>query len=172
MAIKVEQKKNESEEDAKARAFIKPSLRSGVTMSAFTIKGFETNVGSLVDQLDTLCKDDNFNAENMLIAQAHTLDAIFNNLAFMASNNINNNFDAADSLLKLALRAQNQCGKTLQVILQNQQSKLLTGVKNGESLDSGTAIDAIPSNKKMATLVAIDGGKNRRRKKDSLAECV
>jgi hypothetical protein len=50
----------------------------------------------------------------MLTAQAHTLDAIFNNLATKASNAeyLNN----LDTYLKLALRAQSQCRSTWEAL--------------------------------------------------------
>ncbi len=48
--------------------------------------------------------------EAMLTAQAHTLDAIFNNLAQLAINS--NYMDKLDCYLKLALRAQSQCRAT------------------------------------------------------------
>lgn len=171
MAITIERKKDETEDSAMARAFTNPSVRSALTTSSFTNKGFEIETGALVKQLKTLCKDDNFNVDEMLKAQAQTLDAIFNNLAQTAALNLNN-VNVFTPIMKLAIQAQNQCGKTLQVISQNQQNKLLNEAKANDSVDSSKTIEAIESNKKVATLVAIDGGKVRRRKKENIAECV
>ena len=154
-----------------ARAFANPSVRSALTTRSFTNKGFEIETGALVKQLKTLCKDDNFNADEMLKAQAQTLDAIFNNLAQTAALNFNN-VNVFTPIMKLAMQAQNQCGKTLQVISQNQQNKLLNEAKANDSMDYSKTIEAIEDNKKVATLVAIDGGKVRRRKKENIAECV
>jgi hypothetical protein len=152
MAIKVERKKDESDDDAIARAFTKPYVRGALTIDKFTPKGYEVNAGSLVMQLKELCNDDNFNTGEMLKAQAQTLDAIFNNLAQIAALNLNN-MNAFIPLMKLALQAQNQAGKTLQVISQN---KLLN---NDDSVDTRTTTEAIESDKTMATLFAINGGK-------------
>src|SRR5690606_12704096 len=52
----------------------------------------------------------------MLIIQAHTLDAIFNNLARRSALNMGEYMGAAETYMKLALRAQNQCRATLQTL--------------------------------------------------------
>ncbi len=171
MAITIEQTKNETKDEAMARAFTKPSLRSALTISSFTNKGFEVETGALVGQLKTLCKDDNFNVDEMLKAQAQTLDAIFNNLAQTAALNLNN-VNVFVPIMKLAIQAQNQCGKTLQVISQNQQNKLLNEAKVNDSVDTSKAIEAIEGNKTMATVVKFDGRKISKRQKESIAECL
>jgi hypothetical protein len=171
MAITVEQTKNETKDDAIARAFSKPYVRSALTIGNFTTKGFEVETGALVSQLKTLCNDDNFNVDEMLKAQAQTLDAIFNNLAMNATLNFNN-LPVFEALFNAAMKAQNQCGKTLQVISQNQQNKLLNGAKANDGVDTSKAIEAIEGNKTVATLVKFDGGKVRKRQKESVAECL
>jgi len=50
------------------------------------------------------------------MAQAHTLDALFNNLARRAAANIGAYMNAADTYLRLALRAQAQCRATLETL--------------------------------------------------------
>lgn len=52
--------------------------------------------------------------EKTLVVQANTLDAIFNNLAMRAANQ--NYIPAMESLLRLALKAQNQCRATLETL--------------------------------------------------------
>jgi len=54
-------------------------------------------------------------AEAMLTSQAHTLDAIFNNLARRAVNA--EYMDHLDRYLKLALRAQSQCRATWESLI-------------------------------------------------------
>ena len=169
MAIDVEQKKDETKDDAIARAFINPNLRSAFTIGAFTSKGHELETGALVKQLKALCKDDNFNADEMLKAQAQTLDAMFNNLAQIAVQNFNN-LPAFEAVMKSAFQAQNQCGKTLQVISQNQQNKLLNGAKVNDGVDTSKAIEAIEGNKTVATLELFNGGKIRKREVKSVTK--
>lgn len=165
--INFEQLQDESTAQAIARGQVSPVIRSAITTDAFTISGMSADISDLVTQLDHLTKGDNFNSDEMLKSQAQTLDAIFNNLAYTATLNFNN-MNVFVPLMKLAIQAQNQCGKTLQVI---QQSKLLSkDEQNGAKLDDRATIDAIPSNKKMATLEVINGGKNSRRKRESIAK--
>ncbi|MEY3289396.1 MAG: hypothetical protein RLZZ419_1638 [Pseudomonadota bacterium] len=135
------------------------TVRAAVTMQEYA-DTINPDLPTLVRQLRSQCN--NFNAEKTLIAQAVTLDAIFNNLATQAACvGWNTNTDKAEQLLRLGLRAQNQCGKTLQLILQNQQNKLLVEAKNGSAkVDSGAEVGSIEGNPTMATLVCIEGGKN------------
>jgi hypothetical protein len=159
--IKIKKQADESAEELQARSLLNPVLRGAITIEAYAINGMHADISTLVSTLETQCKSDNFDAESMLIAQAVTLDCLFQNLAYNASLNLSKNTAAAETLLKLAFRAQNQSGKTLQVLLQNE---LLSGDRNGAKLDDGTTIDAIGSNKETSNLVKFDGGKVSRRK--------
>ena len=101
------------------------TVRASATMQEYS-GTINSDLPSMVRQLRSQCV--NFDAGKTLIAQAVTLDAIFNNLATQAACvGWNTNTDKAEQLLRLGLRAQNQCGKTLQLILQNQQNKLISG---------------------------------------------
>ncbi len=59
-------------------------------------------------------KNDLGRAESMLLVQAHTLDAIFNNLARRAINA--EYMPSLESYLKLGLKAQGQCRATLDTL--------------------------------------------------------
>lgn len=50
------------------------------------------------------------------MTQAHTLDAIFNELARRAALNMGEYINATDRYLRLALKAQNQCRATLETL--------------------------------------------------------
>jgi hypothetical protein len=52
----------------------------------------------------------------MLINQAHTLDAIFNNLARRSALNAGEYLGACDTYMRRALRAQSQCRATLETL--------------------------------------------------------
>jgi hypothetical protein len=159
--IKLQKQADETQEELQAKALLNPFIRGAITIDAYTINGMQADISTLVSTLEQQCKGDNFDAEGMLIAQAQTLDCLFHNLAYNASLNLSKNTQAAETLLKLAFRAQNQAGKTLQVILQN---KLLSGDRNGAKLDDRTTIDAIASNKETSNLVKFDRCKNSGRK--------
>ena len=159
--IKIQKQVDESEEELKARSLLNPVLRGAITIDAYTINGMQADISTLVATLEQQCKGGDFDSKSMLIAQAQTLDCLFHNLAYNASLNLSKNTAAAETLLKLAFRAQNQSGKTLQVLLQNE---LLSGDRNGAKLDDGTTIDAVPSNKETSNLVKFDRCKVSRRK--------
>ena len=67
-------------------------------------------VAALTNQTTTARNDQGNTAEAMLIAQAHTLDAIFNRLARTAIKS--KYLDHFETYLKLSLRAQSQCKAT------------------------------------------------------------
>jgi hypothetical protein len=52
----------------------------------------------------------------MLMTQAHTLDAIFNELARRAASNMGEYMNAMERYLRLALKAQSQCRATLETL--------------------------------------------------------
>ncbi len=141
-----------------ASVALDPTVRASATMQEYS-GTINSDLPSMVRQLRSQCV--NFNAEKTLIAQAVTLDSIFNDLATQAACvGWNTNTDRAEQLLRLGLRAQNQCGKTLQLILQNQQNKLLVEAQNGsEKVDGRTKINAIEGNQPVAALACIDGRK-------------
>jgi hypothetical protein len=71
-------------------------------------------IDALGEQTSATNKGDLKRAEAMLTTQAHTLDAIFNNLARRAINA--EYMDSLDRYLKLALRAQSQCRATWEAL--------------------------------------------------------
>ena len=148
-------------EDSRAWAATNPVVSGAYTISAYT-KSLKTDAIALVHRLDTLCKDDNFSAETMLIAHAHTLDAMFNNLAQIAALNFKNP-EIAKEFLNLAFRAQNQCGKTLQLISQisqNSPNELMGGLKTNDGVDYSAKTQTIEGDKTQPALEVIYGGKN------------
>jgi hypothetical protein len=89
--------------------------------SALTIKSVSNHAGALdfmalsaelSAQTEQVVSGDLSRAEAMLVAQAHTLDAIFNRLARGALNA--SSLDHQDCLLRLALKAQSQCRASLE----------------------------------------------------------
>jgi len=147
-----------------------PIVRAAITQQEYT-GTFTADLPVMVKQLRERCNK-SLSPEKTLIAQALTLDSIFNALATQAACvGWITNTDKAEKLLKLAFKAQAQCAKTLQVALMAQgiehkrPIELIVndcvGESNGsEKVDSGATTSAIESNTKMAALVCIEGGKN------------
>ena len=70
----------------------------------------------LKDKATAIHAGDTRPIETMLSAQADALDAIFGHLARRASQNLGEYIGAAETYLKLALRAQSQCRATLETL--------------------------------------------------------
>ena len=106
-----------------ARKTLDPLANAARTARCYsnTVPGFELSFGQLVEGLAEQCEavslGDLTRPEVMLLAQAHTLDAIFNKLMALARDDVYCDFDKSDRRTRLALKAQNQCRVTLEALL-------------------------------------------------------
>lgn len=104
-----------------AQLALNPAVQAAVTTGQYD-KGLFENlelgemVGELSSQVKAVRNGDLGRAETMLITQAHTLDAIFNNLARRAAANLGEYLQAGESYLRLALKAQSQCRATVETL--------------------------------------------------------
>lgn len=103
-----------------AQSTLRPSVQAASTIRAWNPGQGDLDILELVhelfDQSRAVIAGNMGRPEAILIDQAHTLDAIFNNLARRAATNIDGHVIAADVFLKLALRAQSQCRATLETL--------------------------------------------------------
>ncbi len=110
----------QSPETDRAFTIINPSVRAGVTVERFSQIFGESDLGALIGELRKqsghVHNGSLKRAETMLIAQAHTLDAIFNELARRSALNMGEYINAAERYLRLALKAQSQCRATLETL--------------------------------------------------------
>lgn len=127
-ALRVERQPTEAPADALAHTALRPTVQAALTLMEYN-KGFgEMSISTLVDDLGKQCKlasdGDLARTEALLIAQAHTLDAIFNNLSRRAALNMGEYMNAAEAYMRLALKAQTQCRATLETLatIKNPQS--------------------------------------------------
>ncbi len=145
-----------------------PIVRAACTQQEYTAT-FTADLPVMVKQLRERCNK-SLSPEKTLIAQALTLDSIWNSLATQAACvGWNTNTDKAEKLLKLAFKAQAQCAKTLQVALMAQEIAKKTrnelivnenGVTHGkEKMVEGAACLAVESDTASPTLACIDGRK-------------
>ncbi len=101
-----------------ARTILRPTVQAAETLQEYGKRYGNLDLSGLIDALTAQTKaatdGDLGRGEAMLAAQAHVLDAVFNNLARRANNaEYMNNFDC---FLKLALRAQSQCRATWETL--------------------------------------------------------
>ena len=120
-SIPSEVTKQESECEAQAIAnfYLRPSVKSAMTISAFNGQNFQNvELAALIDELTIQAQAANNgdlkSAESMLAIQATTLDSIFNNLAQRAA--CTEHMSHLEAFLRLALKAQSQCRATLETL--------------------------------------------------------
>jgi len=121
-----------------AKVALRPSVRAAVTTQAYSKLAFGTvDLTTLVDELgkqvDAVHRGDLKRTEAMLISQAHTLDAIFHELARRAGLNMGEYLDAAETYLRLALKAQSQCQSTLEALAEIENPKPVAFVQQANT---------------------------------------
>jgi len=103
-----------------ARELLRPSTLAANAIDALKIAGDQTDVAALTlalrEQAKHVAQNDLTRAEAMLICQAHTLDALFFTLMRRATMNMGEYLDAAETYMRMALRAQAQCRGTLETL--------------------------------------------------------
>ncbi len=111
-------KPNEDKAVAIARTVLRPTVQAAVTLKEYGKIYGDLDLAGLIDALTVQTKaatdGDLGRGEAMLTAQAHILDAVFNNLARRAINA--EYMDNFDRYLKLALRSQSQCRATWEAL--------------------------------------------------------
>lgn len=129
-----------------ARAMSEPAVRSAVT-----IQPFDSNLdlNALVDELQVQVAQvragDMQRPEAMLVAQAHTLDALFTYLARRAHANMGTYPETADRYLRLAFRAQAQTVRTIEALGELKNPRPVAFVKqaniaHNQQVNTGAAV--------------------------------
>ena len=117
-ALKVAQQPTETPADALAHISLRPTVQAALTLLDYNKSFGELSINTLVDDLGKQCElasgGDLKRAEGILTTQAHTLDAIFHNLARRAQRV--EYLNQLDTNLRLALKAQAQCRATLETL--------------------------------------------------------
>lgn len=117
-ALNVERQPSETEGDALAHTALRPTVQAALTVRDYNKAFGEISLNTLVTDLGKQCEEASGGnlrrAEALLVAQAHTLDAIFNKLARKAV--YSEYLNQLDVHLRLALKAQSQCRATLETL--------------------------------------------------------
>lgn len=118
--LQITAKEGESADKSLARAMSKPETQAGLTIRQWQDRtlpesiGINETIGEHKEQSKALKAGNMDRAEEMLLAQAHTLDELFNSLARKAHRC--DYLSQFETNLKLALKAQNQCRMTLETL--------------------------------------------------------
>lgn len=99
-----------------ARLLTSPSVQAALTIKQWQSPGTDINalLDALSSQIDKVHDGDMKRPEAMLLAQAHTLDGVFNSLARQAHGQ--EQMAHYETFLRLALKAQGQCRSTLETL--------------------------------------------------------
>jgi hypothetical protein len=116
--VRVQQQEAETAADLRARTSLMPTVQAALTLMDYNKDFGEMSINVLVTDLGKQCelasKGDLARTETLLMAQAHTLDAIFHKLARKATDV--EYLNRLDANLRLALKAQSQCRATLETL--------------------------------------------------------
>lgn len=111
---------DEAQGTAMGRFATRPDVQSSLTIQAYGKKIGDLELQglaeALTDEVKKVNDGDLQKAEAMLITQAHALDGMFNCLAARGAANMGEYLDSADKYIRLALKAQAQCARTLEVL--------------------------------------------------------
>jgi hypothetical protein len=154
---------------------------SPVVGGVLTSRAFTAGIAEVVELTESLavmrdkaCKvqaGDLSEAEIMLLAQAVTLDTIFNTLARRAATTMGTHFDATDTYLRLALKAQGQCRTTLETLAEIKNPRPVAFVKQAniahglQQVNNGVATEctlAHAGNNIMPSNELLDGNNGER----------
>ena len=131
-----------------ARTVLRPSVRAAVTAQAFSKQFGELEINALVDELAGQVKavnDGNLGrTEAMLVAQAHTLEAIFHELAKRAALNMGEYVNAAEIYMRLALKAQSQCRATIETLALMKNPQPVTFVRQANVAHGPQQVNNVP----------------------------
>jgi hypothetical protein len=116
-----------------ARTALRPSVRAAITTQAFSKQFGDLDLTALMDELvaqnRAASNGDLSRAEEMLLSQAHTLDAIFHELIRRAGCNMGKCLDATEIYMRLGLKTQSQCRATLETLAAIKNPAPVTFVK-------------------------------------------
>jgi hypothetical protein len=120
-SLRVPQVPGKSRERSMADTALHPAVNAAATVLCFA-KGTFGQLG-ITEAVEAL--NDNVNAvkngslsgpEAMLVSQAHSLDAIFTELARRSAANMGEYIEASEKYMRLALKAQAQCRATIETL--------------------------------------------------------
>lgn len=127
--LRVKPEDGETRGQTMARTFTMPeNLSAAVLVGSGLVNAPVTDLAcELRRQTESVNKGDMTRAESMLLAQSHTLDAIFAKLVTQAL--LVKHLDRMEPLMRMAFKAQNQCRATLQTLAELKAPKQIAFVK-------------------------------------------
>ena len=114
-SVNVNAGKDEDQDEAVAKKLTRPEVQASLTIQKLhPINDVNALTKILRQQTADVIGGNMTRAEAMLLSQAHTLDALFNNLVMKGLDQTH--MPHYESFLRLAYKAQSQCRSTLQAL--------------------------------------------------------
>ncbi len=147
--VNIKGQAGESEDRAKARGVLRPSIGAAIaTQSVYrkSIGGELLDIGALSEELVEQCSKvhggDLKRMESMLVAQAHTLDAMFNRLTALGMGQ--EYLKQFEVYMRLAFKAQAQARATVEALAEIKNPRPVSFVKQAniaqtQQVNNGTA---------------------------------
>jgi len=149
----IQAREDEPEDNALSRTLIRPTLNSALSIEGLNRLGnvHQHNINTLVDELDTqieaVNKGDMSRPEALLIAQAHTLDALFGRLLDASVKNMGEYLGATESYMRLSLKAQSQCAQTIRVLNELKSPKNVAFIQQANLANGHQQVNNYPARK-------------------------
>lgn len=156
MALRLPMDRGETLVGMYAKTALRPTLRAANTIARFDRStGKDLDITALVEklgqQVSNVQAGEMGRPEEMLVAQAHTLDMLFHELAQRSMLNLRAGYlDAGEAYMRLALRTQSQSRSTLETLslVKNPRSVAFVrqaNIANGpQQVNNGTATSELP----------------------------
>jgi hypothetical protein len=147
--LRENRREQESEEKQTARLGLSPVVVGALTAARFAGGAFGSidvteAVAVTRERIGKVKSGDMSGVESTLMAQAMTLNSIFNELAKRAALNMGEHLGATETYLKMALKAQSQCRSTLETLAEVKAPRSATFIKqaniaNQQQVNNGSA---------------------------------
>ncbi len=146
----VADKQADSEQKAKPHQILLMSTaQNAIAMDAWGKYAGDADLTSLVEELqtkfDVMKAGDLTSVEGMLYGQAMALQTIFTNLARRSAMNAGEYINAADTYMRLALKAQSQCRSTLETLAEIKNPRPISFVKQANISGGPQQINNAPA---------------------------
>lgn len=174
--LKVEHAKSETISASLAKKTLRPTVQAAFTLQSWSPLAKDLNnqrsVNDLVDVLSSEAKEVSGNRldrlEAMLTAQAHVLDAMFNDLARRARLNIAEYPDAFERYMRLSFKAQSQCRATIETLAEVKNPKAVAFVQqaniaNGPQQVNNAPVSHAGAGNRIPTNELLEGGAHGKR---------
>jgi len=145
-AVEVPTRKDDNFDDAVALTLTRPEVHAAVTIQQWeSLHDVNALAKTLSLQIDDVNNGNMKRPEAMLLAQAHTLDQLFNTLAQRAHRR--ETVSSCETHLRLAFKAQNQCRTTLETLSNIKNPPVIfakqANISNGhQQINNGTPAPA------------------------------